>query len=122
MKHSSTKNIINVINSGFVGICDIQIIYPNNALCPPSETVEEDKFIHDITVLNDSGIFSDTVTWKYEEIGKAAVFKIYGEDFDKICNGIIEVYLRVNDIGNLETVKEMLTMTIFDEISNVEKK
>lgn len=50
------------------------------------------------------------------------MFKLYGEDFDKICNGIIEVYLRVNDIGNLETVKEMLAMTIFDEISNVEKK
>lgn len=122
MKHSSTKNIINVINSGFVGICDIQIIYPNNALCPPPETVEEDRFIHDINALNDSGIFSDVVAWKYEEIGKAAVFKVYGEDFDKICNGIIEVYLRVNDIGNLETVKEMLAMTIFDEISNVEKK
>ena len=74
---TATGNIVKAIYSGLVEIGNIYIEY----LDPESEReyISTDKFVDNLMLLSQSGIFADTINWRYVDLFDNGKFLIEGD-------------------------------------------
>lgn len=117
MKRTTTSNLMNIISSKAVKVENVILRYSSNE--PDTEEVESSKFIESLKHLNESGMFSDSVDWKYDIIRTSEetyvmVYSYLGASYT-ICK--VEFELRVCDGVGINDLEKMLGETIFTQLS-----
>lgn len=105
-KITSTKNLVHVINANPDIITKVEMQSDSYLV----EEINVDDFKRDLMTLSQSGIFADTIEWKYE--------KILFPDNQIIVYGCICPYLGTQlriylQNGMMHEVDEMLSKTVF---------
>lgn len=118
MKRTTTSNLMNIISSKAVKVENVILRYSSNE---PDTTEEMDssKFIKSLTHLNESGMFSDSVDWKYDiictpEETYVMVYSYLGAAYT-ICK--VEFELRAGENVGINDLEKMLKETIFSQLS-----
>lgn len=115
-----SKNILKAITENLVSVVAVYINHPD---MEETLDIEPEKFISDLQHYNSSGIFAETVDFKYEITGK--------ESLIVSCNNLcpayyacdLYVHLKLTENSNIEDVKNLLDKTIFtDKKENTEMK
>lgn len=121
-KHTSVGNLVESFLRGMVQVTNAELYYEGT---DETESIDGDEFIRDLMVLNNSGIFSGVVEWKYQltnVVDGIADFLVYGEFHDTLIGEAVNISLLVNDGFEIEDVKKILNNTIFNEVSGQKNK
>lgn len=113
----TTNNLMSIISSKTARVDNVILRYSSNE--PDTEEMDSIKFIESLTHLNESGIFSDSVDWKYEVIRTpeetyVMVYSYLGAAYT-ICK--VEFELRANDNLEINDLEKMLKEPIFSQLS-----
>ena len=104
-----TGNIVKVIHSGLIEIGNVYIDY----LDPESERkyISIDKFMDNLTHLSQSGIFANTINWRYVDLFDNGNFLIEGDISHN--NGYeLNVTIAAKDIEDKNKITEILRESI----------
>lgn len=117
MKRTTTNNLMSIILSKTARVDNVILRYSKNE--PDTEEMDSSKFIESLKHLNESGMFSDSVDWKYEIISKpeetyVMVYSYLGAAYT-ICK--VEFELRASDNVGINDLEKMLKETIFSQLS-----
>lgn len=102
---TATENIASMINSGLIEIESVHIDY----LDPDAkrENIPTDEFIGYLMHLNQSGIFSDTISWRYVDLFESGRYLIEG-DINHNNGYELNVAVATKNIEDKDKVVEIL--------------
>lgn len=113
MKITTSKDLCRAIEEGFVEISGVSVI-TKAAIDHEEEIVlTPEQFIKDLHIYMGSGIFSDTLDFKFEKCGVGFLMVKIGY-VSAYCNHCIKVVLQVCDGVTMDAaVKKMQAKSIF---------
>lgn len=112
-KHTSAQNLQKAIKNNLVSVINAEVECKDTH---EAETVSAEKFIADLDFYNESGIFSDSLDFKFEVTGKKFV-KIHVGWMSCYCNYCISATLKICEGITMEQVTKQLGETIFSKLS-----
>lgn len=117
MRRTTTSNLMSIISSKAARVDNVILRYSSNE--PDTEEMDSSKFIESLKHLNKSGIFSDSVDWKYEIIRTPE--ETYVMVYSYLCAAYtickVEFELRTYDNVGLSDLEKMLRETVFSQLS-----
>ena len=91
-KHTSAVNLQKAINSNLLTIKSVKVESKDDH---ESHTITADQFKNDLDFYIESGVFADSIDFKYEVSGNDLT--VYAGNMSSYCNVCITVDLSVND-------------------------
>lgn len=102
-KHTSTKNLVDIINQNPDSIEKIEMQCDKYEV----EEIKIEDFKRDLLLLSQSGFFSDSVEWRYEVVSDSKI----------IVHGYIDLGTQLRVYFKADTdMKKKLSKTIFDKL------
>lgn len=103
IKNTSAKNLLKAISNNMVSVKDVKVESKDN---DEVKTITADQFKTDLEFYLESGVFADTLDFKYGIYGNELTVKIgYMSNF---CNNCITVNLVINDGVNAADLEKVL--------------
>ena len=112
-KNTTAQNVQKVIKNNLVIVSNVQVeYYETNEL----KNITPEQFMTDLEFYLKSGIFSDSLDFKYDVTGKEYV-QIKVGYMSNYCDHSIRITLRLCGDVAMEQVEKKLRETIFDILS-----
>ena len=110
IKHpTSARNIIKAINGNMVSVTNAVLHYKDE---DKTESITPEALISDLEFYSESGIFADSIDFKYSRAGKENLLVQIGNT-SPYCNCSIAVALQVNDGISMDDVDNRLRKELF---------
>lgn len=90
---TSARNIIKAINDNMVSVTNAVLYYKGE---DKSESITPEAFLSDLEFYSESGIFADSIDFKYSRSGKESLLVQIG-NMSSYCNCSIAVSLQLNN-------------------------
>lgn len=110
IKHpTSSGNLIKAINGNMVTVTIVVLYYKGE---DKTESITPEAFISDLEFYDESGIFADSIDFKYLRAGKENLLVQIG-NMSPFCDHSIAVFLQVNDGISMDDVETQLREELF---------
>jgi len=106
---TSARNLINAINGNMVTVTSVELHYKDE---DKTEIVTPESFISDLEFYSESGIFADSIDFKYLKSGKENLLVQIG-NMSTYCNCSIVMSLQLNDGVTMDDVETQLREELF---------
>ena len=102
-RHTSAANLQKAINSNLLTIKCVKVELKDDH---ESHTITADQFKNDLDFYVESGIFADSIDFKYELSGNNLT--VYAGNMSSYCNVCITVEMVVNDGAGKEDLENVI--------------
>lgn len=103
-RHTTASNLQKAINNNLVTIKSAKI--ESKSIDRESKTITANQFKNDLDFYMKSGIFADTLDFKYELQGKDLI--VYAGNMSNYCDSCITVEMVVNDDVNKDDLEKII--------------
>ena len=106
---TSARNLIQAIKDKVVTVTSIELYHKDE---DRTESITPEAFISDLEFYDESGIFADSIDFKYLRAGKENLLVQIG-NMSPFCDRIIAVSLQVNDGISMDDVETQFREEFF---------
>lgn len=106
---TSARNIINAIKESMVTVISVELHYKDE---DKTESITPEAFISDLEFYNESGIFADSLDFKYSKSDKGGLL-VQAGNMSPYCDCSIAVSLQLNDGISMDNVETQLNEELF---------
>lgn len=110
-KSTSAKNLLSVIKNNMVTITNTELHYKCEDTVKPIST---ETIISDLEFYEESGIFADTIDFKYQKISNDIIL-VQAGNMSPYCECSIMISLKTNKDIPMEKIENMLTGTLLQK-------
>lgn len=104
-KSTSARNLLSVIKNNMVTITNTELHYK----CEETvKTVSKEALISDLEFYEESGIFADTIDFKYLKVGNDIIL-VQAGNMSPYCECSIKISLKINKDIPMNEIENMLT-------------
>lgn len=108
-KHTNASNLQKAINSNLLTVKSVKVESKDDH---ESHTITVDQFKNDLDFYLESGIFADSIDFKYELCGNDLT--VYAGNMSSFCSVCITVELMVNDNVSKDDLEKIIKKVEID--------
>lgn len=109
-KRTTTKRLLEAITNGLLQTTKAECSYKSSSRI---DEISKETFLDSLAFINESGVFSDFIDWRYErDLSENDGYIFDSGRMNPFSENVVTVYLRMNDSTTEEEIEKML---LFEE-------
>lgn len=109
-KRTTTKRLLEAITNGLLQITKAECSYKSSSRI---DEISKKTFLDSLAFINESGVFSDFIDWRYErDLSENDGYIFDSGRMNPFSENVVTAYLHMNDSATEEEIEKML---LFEE-------